>query len=171
MAKQAGAAGVLSATFMAVLLLCAGGGAAQKVDINSLQLKGLDVPEGLQQFLGAMMMKVQRLENENEALQNRTQVVEAELSGARAEISWLKKDRDVFQNKTRAVEKENAALRRWVAALEGIVYVLSNQTKTNSARLDQCEADTHPFVKEMERRRLQDEETLCRGPGLTAMFA
>eukprot|EP01051_Picozoa_sp_SAG22_P005580 SAG22_NODE_336_length_12071_cov_10.875125_1_plen_737_part_00 len=146
----------------AAFLLCAGGGAAHEVDISS-QLKGLDVPEGLQQFLGAMVTKMRETEAKNEALQSRAQVVEAEL---RDEISWLKKDREAFQNKTRAVEaelrKENAAL--WITVTD-----LQNQAKTNSARLDQCEADTHPFIQETNRRRIQ-EDTLCRGSGLTAMF-
>eukprot|EP01051_Picozoa_sp_SAG22_P013805 SAG22_NODE_1591_length_4047_cov_653.834093_4_plen_212_part_01 len=179
----------------AALLLCAGGGVvAQKVDIS--QLEGLDVPEGLQQFLGVMVTKMRGLEEKNAKLQkeqNRAQVVEAELRG---EMQGLKNQnqmlqnaveaelrnktlveeelrgeincRDAFQNKTRVVEaelrKENAAL--WIKVTE-----LQNQTETNSARLDQCEIDTHPFIKEVERRRMQDEETLCRGSGLSAMFA
>eukprot|EP01051_Picozoa_sp_SAG22_P010674 SAG22_NODE_973_length_6217_cov_52.971723_3_plen_1437_part_00 len=145
----------------AAFLLCAGGGAAaQKVDISD-QLKGLDVPEGLHQFLGAMVTELKEVKTE---LRNKT-LVEEEL---RDEISWLKKDRESFQNKTRAVEAE---LRKENAALWIIVADLQNQAKTNSARLDQCEADTHPFIKEMQRRRMQDEETLCRGSGLSAMFA
>eukprot|EP01051_Picozoa_sp_SAG22_P022414 SAG22_NODE_5356_length_1029_cov_6.416129_2_plen_80_part_01 len=76
----------------AAFLLCAGGGAAQTVDIN--QLKGLDVPEGLKQFLGAMVIEMRGMEVE---LRNKT-LVEEELRG---EISWLKKDREAFQNKTR----------------------------------------------------------------------
>eukprot|EP01052_Picozoa_sp_SAG31_P015179 SAG31_NODE_968_length_10678_cov_4.493619_3_plen_625_part_00 len=155
----------------AAFLLCVGGGvAAQKVDIN--QLKGLDVPEGLKEVIGSMMLEMQWLKNQNQMLQN---AVEAELRNEtlveeelRGEISWLKSDRDAFQNETRVVEaelrKENAAL--WIKVTE-----LQNQTETNSARLDQCEIDTHPFIKEMERRRMQDEETLCRGSGLSAMFA
>eukprot|EP01050_Picozoa_sp_SAG11_P041366 SAG11_NODE_18502_length_489_cov_0.905128_1_plen_96_part_10 len=93
----------------AVFLLCVGGGAAaQKLDIS--QLSSLDVPEGLQQFLAAMVTKMEGLEAE---LRNKT-LVEEELRG---EISWLKKDRDAFQNQTRAVEAENAALRIEVTEL------------------------------------------------------
>ena len=70
----------------AAFLLCAGDGAAvEKVDIIS-QLRGLDVPEGLQQFLGAVASEIQGLKSENKALlkeQNRTRqeniVVQAKL--------------------------------------------------------------------------------------------
>eukprot|EP01051_Picozoa_sp_SAG22_P025223 SAG22_NODE_7371_length_746_cov_2.034003_2_plen_182_part_01 len=131
----------------AFFLFSAGGGAAaQKVDSND-QLKGLDVREGLKEIIGSMMLEMRGLKKENAVLlreQNRTRVVEEELRGG---ISWLKKDRDAFQNKTQAVEKENAALR--IEVIE-----LRNQTKKDiqriNTRLDQCEADTHPFVKEME---------------------
>jgi hypothetical protein len=44
------------------------------------------------------------------------------------------------------------------------------ETEERRARLDQCEASTTPFVQMMERRRVQ-EESLCRGAGLTAMLA
>eukprot|EP01052_Picozoa_sp_SAG31_P004927 SAG31_NODE_210_length_20286_cov_22.684748_20_plen_61_part_00 len=55
----------------AVFLLCVGGGAAaQKLDISS-QLSSLDVPEGLQQFLAAMVTKMEGLEAE---LRNKTLV-------------------------------------------------------------------------------------------------
>eukprot|EP01051_Picozoa_sp_SAG22_P012746 SAG22_NODE_1354_length_4636_cov_70.001763_3_plen_175_part_00 len=139
----------------AAFLLCAGGGAShQPPDLSELQ--GLDVPEGLQQFLGALVTKVQGLEEKNAKLQkeqNRAQVVEAEL---RDEISWLKKDREAFQNKTRVVEADNAALRIEVTKLRGALN--SHQTKKDlqriNARLDQCEADT--FTQMVERRRVQD---------------
>eukprot|EP01051_Picozoa_sp_SAG22_P007823 SAG22_NODE_565_length_9046_cov_142.250475_11_plen_163_part_00 len=137
MLKSVGVAVIVTAFF----LFSAGGGVvAQKVDIS--QLEGLDVPEGLKEIIGGMYAEFQA------ELRNKT-LVEEELRG---EISWLKKDREAFQNKTRVVEaelrKENAAL--WIKVTE-----LQNQTKTNSARLDQCEIDTHPFIKEMERRRMQ----------------
>eukprot|EP01050_Picozoa_sp_SAG11_P011208 SAG11_NODE_1173_length_5602_cov_35.121933_6_plen_493_part_00 len=54
-----------------------------------------------------------------------------------------------------------------------VVAKLQNRTRTNSVRLDQCEADAHPFIKEMQasqQRRLQEEETLCHESGLAAMF-
>eukprot|EP01051_Picozoa_sp_SAG22_P023261 SAG22_NODE_5926_length_929_cov_22.368675_1_plen_285_part_10 len=151
----------------AAFLLCAGGGAAaQKVDIN--QLKGLDVPEGLKQFIGTIVTELHEVKNENAKLQNRTQVVEAELRG---EISWLKRDRDAFQNKTQVVEEENAALRAELSHVQIEVTELQNQAKNITVRLDKCEVETHPFIQEMQRRRMQNEETLCRGSGLTAMFA
>eukprot|EP01051_Picozoa_sp_SAG22_P001635 SAG22_NODE_66_length_22936_cov_626.714279_20_plen_1767_part_00 len=163
---------------------------------NQLALTDFSDPQQLQTLFGAMMTELNEVrhelhavKNENIALQNRTQVVETMLEkvtkdeavlenktqvlktenkAARAELQQVKKDRDAFEHKTRVVEVE---LRRKIMQLRTQVIELRNQTKTTSARLDQCEADTHPFIKEMERRHLQDEETLCRGSGLTAMFA
>eukprot|EP01052_Picozoa_sp_SAG31_P077195 SAG31_NODE_36540_length_312_cov_0.967136_1_plen_103_part_11 len=70
-------------------------------------------------------------------------------SELQSEISWLKTDRETFQKKTRVVEAE---LRR--------VIELEDHTQRNlrdvRTRLDHCEAHVHPFIKEMERRRLQD---------------
>eukprot|EP01052_Picozoa_sp_SAG31_P048965 SAG31_NODE_10500_length_1131_cov_1.247093_1_plen_197_part_01 len=164
------------AVVTAAFLLCAGGGAAaQKVDIN--QLKGLDVPEGLQQFLGVMVTKMQGLESqllservEKVALQNRTQAIEAELVGAQGEISLLKKDRNAFQNKTRVIEselwRENAALRLEVTELRA-------QTKRDlqriNARLDQCEAET--FAEVVERRQTQDQTPACGREAVDSMLA
>eukprot|EP01051_Picozoa_sp_SAG22_P003871 SAG22_NODE_196_length_15552_cov_971.604543_3_plen_537_part_00 len=162
--------------FAAVLLLNAGGGAAHSPDIS--QLRGLAVPEGLQQFLGEVVAEVQGLKDRTrvveQELRNKTLVVE-ELRG---EIGWLKKDRDAFQNKTRVFEEENAALRAELSHVQiEVIEVteLQNQTKKDlrniTVRLDKCEVETHPFIQEMQRRRMQIEETLCRGSGLTAMFA
>eukprot|EP01051_Picozoa_sp_SAG22_P017438 SAG22_NODE_2690_length_2307_cov_46.005435_1_plen_633_part_10 len=164
--------------FAAVLLLCAGGSAAHSLDIS--QLKGVDVPEGLKQFIGTIVTELHDVKNENAELQNRTQVVEAELRNKtlveeelRGEIRWLKKDRDAFQNKTRVVEAENAALKGRVAALEGTVYLLSNQTKKDirriNARLDQCEADS--FAQVVERRRTQEQTPVCGREAVDSMLA
>eukprot|EP01052_Picozoa_sp_SAG31_P057423 SAG31_NODE_16987_length_687_cov_1.540816_1_plen_211_part_01 len=53
------------------------------------------------------------------------------------------------------------------------VNMTDKRTKVDAqkmtARLDQCEIATHPFIHEMNRRRIQ-EDTLCRGSGLTTMF-
>eukprot|EP01050_Picozoa_sp_SAG11_P011744 SAG11_NODE_1266_length_5342_cov_4.156369_3_plen_663_part_00 len=146
----------------AALLLCAGGGAAaQKVDIN--QLKGLDVPEGLKQFLGSMVIEMRGMEDKAHAVE-----IELRQKNAlvQAKLEQVTKDKEALENKTQVVEAE---LRKENAALSITVTDLQNQAKTNSARLDQCEADTHPFIQEMNRRRIQ-EDTLCRGSGLTAMF-
>eukprot|EP01051_Picozoa_sp_SAG22_P004372 SAG22_NODE_232_length_14402_cov_58.042159_2_plen_579_part_00 len=66
--------------------------------------------------------------------------------------------------------RANLLQARQIAALQAALHEFTNKTE---ARLDQCEAGTHPFIGEMERRRMQDEdeETLCRGSGLSAMFA
>jgi hypothetical protein len=164
----------------AAFLLCAGGGAtAQKVDIDT-QLRGLDVPERLQQFLGAMVTKMQGLEEKNAKLQkeqNRAQVVEAELRNKtlveeelRGEVSWLKKDMDAFHNKTRAVEAE---FRRENAALRIEVMELRNQSTKDirriHARLDQCEADS--FSQAVERRQMQEQTPVCGREAVDNMLA
>eukprot|EP01052_Picozoa_sp_SAG31_P024531 SAG31_NODE_2093_length_6459_cov_3.398585_3_plen_494_part_00 len=64
--------------------------------------------------------------------------------------------------------RANLLQARQIAVLQAALHEFTNKTE---ARLNQCEAGTHPFIGEMERRRMQDEETLCRGSGLTAMFA
>eukprot|EP01052_Picozoa_sp_SAG31_P040557 SAG31_NODE_5901_length_2264_cov_2.354273_1_plen_395_part_10 len=147
-------------------LLCAGGGAAdQKVDISN-QLSGLDVPEGLQQFLGAMVTKMQVVEAE---LRNKT-LVEEELRG---EISWLKKDRDVFQNKTRAIEAELRREKQDKAALWMRVIKLESHTQKDirriNARLDQCEANT--FAEVVERREMQEQTPACGREAVDSMLA
>eukprot|EP01051_Picozoa_sp_SAG22_P007248 SAG22_NODE_503_length_9694_cov_13.573736_4_plen_708_part_00 len=165
----------------AAVLLCAGGGAAQKADIGSQLIdKGLDVPEGLKEIIGSMMVEMRGLKNENAALQNRTQIVEAGLSEAQREISWLKKDRDAFQNKTRVVEaelrkekKKRMQLSIEVTKVRSALYQFSNKTSTDykmiTVRLGQCETDTHPFIKEMDRRRVQTDA--CSGQTLVTRVA
>eukprot|EP01050_Picozoa_sp_SAG11_P001488 SAG11_NODE_64_length_18817_cov_64.238327_7_plen_938_part_00 len=141
----------------------------------------------LNSMIEALQSANVELKKEDTALQNRTQVIEVELvrvknkteileidnKAVRAELQQAKKDKDTFENKTRVIQKENAALHAELSKVLIVVTKLQNQTTTNSVRLDQCEADTHPFIKEMQasqRRRLQEEETLCRGSGLNAMF-
>ena len=63
-----------------------------------------------------------------------------------------------------------AAARSAVPSEIGAVDELRAALHQLSGRVEQCESETTPFVQDMERRRLQDEETLCRGTGLTAMF-
>eukprot|EP01052_Picozoa_sp_SAG31_P003088 SAG31_NODE_115_length_24128_cov_47.693912_11_plen_1303_part_00 len=70
------------------------------------------------------------------------------------------------RRKNEAQEHENQLLAGQVVGLQAMLHEFSNQTK---ARLDQCETATHPFIQEMNRRRIQ-EDTLCRGSGLAAMF-
>eukprot|EP01051_Picozoa_sp_SAG22_P006915 SAG22_NODE_468_length_10147_cov_77.238654_9_plen_970_part_00 len=124
-------------------------------------------PQQLKALFGAVVMKLNKVENDNVALQKRTQVLEVENQAVRAELEQVIRDKAALENKTRGVEAELSTMLIAVAQLQ-------NRTHTNSVRLDQCEADVHPFIHEMQasqRRRLQDEETLCRGSGLTAMFA
>eukprot|EP01051_Picozoa_sp_SAG22_P005929 SAG22_NODE_370_length_11576_cov_83.771456_4_plen_2189_part_00 len=87
----------------------------------------------------------------------------------------LRQEVAVVKNKAQMLETENTALKKRVAALENktttdLLFVRADMANI-TLRLDQCEIDTHQFIKDMERRRMQDEETLCRGPGLRAMFA
>ena len=150
------------AVVAAAFLLCAGGGAAgavaQKADIS--QLEGLDMPEGLQQFLGSVLTEMQEIKN-------KAQIVEVEL---RDEVSRLKKERDAFQNKTRVIESE---LRRENAALRLEVTELRDQTKRDlqriNARLDQCEAET--FAEVVERRQTQDQAPACGREAVDSMLA
>eukprot|EP01051_Picozoa_sp_SAG22_P013465 SAG22_NODE_1511_length_4257_cov_10.774651_2_plen_792_part_00 len=87
------------------------------------------------------------------------------------EIAEVKKGHESLQNRTRIVEAQNAALKSRAAALESIDVQITAAVQTISGRLEQCEAETAPFIEEMERRRVQSEETLCHGSGLPAMFA
>eukprot|EP01050_Picozoa_sp_SAG11_P031588 SAG11_NODE_9883_length_872_cov_3.011643_1_plen_176_part_00 len=136
----------------AIFLLCAGGGAAQKVDIGN-QLKGLDVPVGLQQFLGSVVKEVQQIKNENAALvkeQDRARVLEEDLRG---EISWLKRDREAFQNKTRVVEAEAVAVRAEVEQVKKEKEALENKTQLIEGEL---------FKEKKQRMQLSIEVTEVR---------
>eukprot|EP01050_Picozoa_sp_SAG11_P041646 SAG11_NODE_18774_length_481_cov_2.130890_1_plen_113_part_01 len=60
-----------------------------------------------------------------------------------------------------------------ITEVRSALYRFSNKTNTDytsiTVRLDQCEADTNPFIQEMNRRRMQ-EDALCRRSGLTVML-
>eukprot|EP01050_Picozoa_sp_SAG11_P019610 SAG11_NODE_3155_length_2644_cov_3.394106_2_plen_620_part_00 len=138
------------------------GGAAQTVDIGN-QLSSLDVPEGLKEIIGSMVVEMRGLKHENAKLQE--------------ELSWLKRDKKAFENKMRVVEAE---LRRELederkdkAALRIEVMELRKQTKKNlrhiNARLDQCEADT--FAQMVERRQTQDQTPACGREAVDSMLA
>ena len=139
--------------------------------IDMSRLAALDIDPALKQFIKTMVIELREVKNENVVLQNRTQVVEAQLE-------QVTKDKDALENKTEVIEM---ALRQEIAGLQMALHNIFNKTTTDmvllkgdvwkiTVRLDQCEAETTPFIKLMERRRTQDEETLCRGSGLTAMF-
>eukprot|EP01050_Picozoa_sp_SAG11_P001295 SAG11_NODE_55_length_19449_cov_28.630135_4_plen_422_part_00 len=167
----------------AACLLCVGGGVAQKVDISQ-ELKGLDVPEGLQQFLGAIVTKMQGLEEENLALQNRTRAVEVELrqenTAVRAKLEQVTKDKEALENKTQVMEAElrrekqdKAALHIEVTELRGALNQFTSQTKKDvrriNARLNQCEADT--FAQVVERRQTQEQTPVCGREAVDNMLA
>ena len=150
----------------------------QQPNLDMSQLAQLDIDPVLLQFIGNVVTQLNdvktvlhAVEHENIVLHNRTQVVEAKNAAVGAELKQLKRDKAAFENKTQLElmqERENITL------LLIVVAQLQNRTRTNSVRLDQCEADAHPFIKEMQashRHRLQEEETLCRGSGMIAMFS
>eukprot|EP01051_Picozoa_sp_SAG22_P003500 SAG22_NODE_172_length_16609_cov_14.370806_2_plen_2010_part_00 len=145
----------------------------------------LDIDPALRQFFTAVVTELHEvknelkvMKNENVAFQNMTMVREAE-------VKHVKKDKEALQNKTQIIEgelvkekKKRTKLLIEVREVRSALYQFSNKTNTDythiTVRLDQCEANTHPFIKEMQashRRRLQEEETLCRGSGMIAMFA
>jgi hypothetical protein len=122
------------------------------------QLTGLDVPEGLKQFIGSM---VSGLQADKEALQ-----------AMQAQIDELQKDRDALQkvqNKTQVVEAElrqqNAALSVEVVEVRGALHQLSNKTSTDvmqiTSRLDKC--DAHFAQATSDRRNLQSQGPAAQG--------
>ena len=92
-----------------------------------------------------------------------------------------KKDVELLRAELQEQNKSKAALRIEVQELRTALYRSLNKTNTDvgqlkadvlhiTLRLDQCEANTTPFVHMVERRRVQ-EEALCRGEGLQKMLA
>eukprot|EP01051_Picozoa_sp_SAG22_P000776 SAG22_NODE_24_length_30194_cov_6.086327_9_plen_222_part_00 len=146
-------------------------------------------PEQLKELFGAVVTRLDTVEKENVALQNRAQVLETEnidfrsewvtvLKEVKNELKEVKDENTVLQNRTLAVEAELRQEKVKVHDLQSSLLELASRMKDDvqnvTLRLDQCEVHTHPFVKEMQtlqRRRLQDEETLCRGSGMIGMFA
>ena len=151
--------------------------AHQQIDMS--QLTTLDIDPALKQFIGALVVGFQTqlhdVKNENVALQSRIHV----------ELEQVKNDKEALENKTQVIEtalrQENRLQAGQIVALQTALHNILNKTTSDmvlpkgdvrniTVRLDQCEAETTPFIQSMERRRTQDEETLCRGSGLTAMF-
>eukprot|EP01052_Picozoa_sp_SAG31_P021600 SAG31_NODE_1678_length_7548_cov_16.675393_2_plen_910_part_00 len=171
----------------------------QQQNLDMSLLAKLDVDLVLLQFIGNMVNELKEVKNDKMALQNRTQSLESELGQVKTvnmglqnraqileeqvlkhqvenkavytELQQVKRDKVMFENKTQVEYRQE---REKTKQLLITVAKLQNQTRTNSVRLDQCEADAHPSIKKMQasqRRRLQEEETLCRGSGMVAMFA
>eukprot|EP01051_Picozoa_sp_SAG22_P007377 SAG22_NODE_517_length_9528_cov_3.821508_6_plen_491_part_00 len=169
--------------------------ADQQPNLDVSQLAQLDIDPILMKFIGSIVTQLHVVEaknaavgaelsqvkNENVAVQNRTRVLEAENKAVRGELELVKTDKIALENKTESVEselrQENHVLKVKVHDLQSAALELASRMKGDvqniSLRLDQCECevDTHPFFKEMDRRRMQDEETLCRGSGMIAMFS
>jgi hypothetical protein len=160
-------------------LFCLGGAA----DIGSLVAQ-LDDPL-MKEIIGSMRAEFQsQIEAERkdkEALQNKTQNVQAENVALRADmqaqIDAVKKDKEALQNKTQVVEaelrQENVALRVELTEVRSALYQFSNKTKTNiqqiTVRLDHCEAKT--FAEIMEHRRTQEQSSVCGPEALESMLA
>ena len=142
---------MLGAVAICVLAGCA---AAPVVDMS--QLAALDVDPALKHFLVSMFEEVNQLRNSKELMQ--------------AEMNELRGSKEALQRHS----KER------FAALEGAHYDYGLLNKTTvllragfqkvTLRLDKCETETTPFVQQIERRRMQDMEALCRGSGMTAML-
>eukprot|EP01052_Picozoa_sp_SAG31_P056114 SAG31_NODE_15877_length_734_cov_0.892913_1_plen_129_part_01 len=64
-------------------------------------------------------------------------------------------------NERRERKEKHQLLVGQVVGLQAMLHQISNNSEANmqkmSSRLDQCEADTHPFIKEMQRRRTQGD--------------
>eukprot|EP01052_Picozoa_sp_SAG31_P037566 SAG31_NODE_4871_length_2895_cov_3.380544_1_plen_607_part_01 len=97
--------------------------AHQRSNLDVGQLLQLDLDPLLMNFIGNVVTKVQRLENELHAVENKTHMMEAENTALRLE---------------RVHEK------RRVASLERIVFRLSNKTADFEA---ECKAAVHEFSK------------------------
>eukprot|EP01051_Picozoa_sp_SAG22_P000445 SAG22_NODE_12_length_33707_cov_70.427118_9_plen_1105_part_00 len=135
-------------------------------------------PQQLKALFGVVVMKLNKVENENAALQSRAQAMEAENKAVRVELEQVKRDKAVLEKKTQISEEENRVMKVKIHDLQSAFLELASRMKGDvqniTLRLDQCEIDTHPFIKEMQashRRHLQEEETLCRGSGMIAMFS
>eukprot|EP01051_Picozoa_sp_SAG22_P012201 SAG22_NODE_1246_length_5017_cov_20.060175_2_plen_602_part_00 len=97
------------------------------------------------------------------AVFNRLDSLEQQLHKERQDKAALRADLQGQLNderrKNEAQRKENQLQAGQIAALQAALHEFSNKTEANvqkmSARLDQCETDTHPFIREMERRRAQ----------------
>eukprot|EP01050_Picozoa_sp_SAG11_P000999 SAG11_NODE_39_length_21630_cov_11.188658_18_plen_2153_part_00 len=90
------------------------------------------------------------------------------VSAVEGEITEMKVENADSQTEHVQMRKQIADLKMQAAETES--GVLTTVTEMSS-RLDRCEAEISPFLSAMERRRMQDEETHCRGSGMLAMFA
>eukprot|EP01051_Picozoa_sp_SAG22_P003283 SAG22_NODE_158_length_16966_cov_26.252446_2_plen_618_part_00 len=93
------------------------------------------------------------------AFAKRLDSLEQQLQEERQDKAALRAELADERRKNKAREQENQLLVGQVAGLQAMLHQFSNKTEANvqkmSARLDQCETDTHPFIREMERRRAQ----------------
>jgi hypothetical protein len=98
-----------------------------------------------------------------------------------AQINNGIKDVVLLRAELQQLNKSKAVLRIEVHELRTTLYMFLSKADTDvgqlkadvmqtTSRLDQCEANSTPFVQMMERRRVQ-EEVLCRGEGLRKMLA
>eukprot|EP01051_Picozoa_sp_SAG22_P004819 SAG22_NODE_269_length_13236_cov_124.463424_8_plen_412_part_00 len=97
-----------------------------------------------------------------DSLEQQLQEERQDKAALRAELAVVTQQLDSERTRNDAQEQENQLLVGQVVGLQAMLHVVeerTNKTRADaekmSSRLDQCEADTHPFIKEMERRRAQ----------------
>eukprot|EP01052_Picozoa_sp_SAG31_P027960 SAG31_NODE_2660_length_5284_cov_14.800000_1_plen_641_part_10 len=139
----------------------------------------LDVVEStnvdLQKENAEMNDTIMELRNENTDLKRRTASLEGANVEIREENANMKDEMVEIRNANVKITNENVKMRNEIKDLKmkaaetesGVLMTVGEM----SSRLDRCEAETSPFLSAMEHRRMQDEETLCRGSGMLAMFA
>ena len=145
--------------------------ADQQPNLDMSQLAKLDIDPVLMQFIGNVVTQVVEAKNaaisaELAQVKNVTQVLQVENKAVRAELAQVKKDKNALENKTQVIQAELSMEKKRNDMLQVEVYRFSNNTST---RLDQCEATSNPFIREMEHRRLQ-QAAQCQGSGIQTML-
>eukprot|EP01050_Picozoa_sp_SAG11_P018847 SAG11_NODE_2913_length_2842_cov_109.057966_1_plen_623_part_00 len=124
----------------AAFLLCAGDSAAQQVDIGS-QLKGLDVPEGLKEIIGSMMLEMRELKNETQTVKIELRQEKKAKQSLQSQIHALRKDvaeQCGLAQKRRAQEVEPEPEPEAAGAAE-VVHIFKRSLSTThlSGRVDE----------------------------------
>eukprot|EP01043_Picozoa_sp_COSAG02_P057198 COSAG02_NODE_6903_length_3297_cov_18.176986_2_plen_719_part_00 len=157
-AKMAAARLVVWGFLWALLCGCVGG-AVDLQDLSAFAKRLDSLEQQLQeerQDKAALRAELADERRQNKAQREENQLLVGQVVGLQAMLHE-------FANKTRA-DMERVMIQ---------VNMTDKRTKVDAqkmtARLDQCETATHPFIQEMNRRRIQ-EDTLCRGSGLITML-
>ena len=106
------------------------------------QLEGLDIPEGLKQFIGSMVTEIDELKKDRDAICNTTQVVQAEnvalQADMRAQINNGIKDVELLRAELQEQNNSKAALRIEVQELRTVMYWFLSKTDTDMGQLMSC---------------------------------